>query len=59
MIPLQPHFLITAIERKLCSLFSPCFERIVEMSRLLIGKVYMGPNRVFPIVCRNRAWSGR
>jgi hypothetical protein len=37
--------------------FTTCFEHIVEMSRILIGKVYMGPNHVFPIVCRNRAWS--
>jgi len=57
-IALQPHFLITAIERKLCSLFSPYFEHMIELSRLLIGNVSMGPNHVFPMVCRNRAWSG-
>jgi hypothetical protein len=47
---LQPHFLITAIERKLFSLFSPCFKHIIEMSRLLICNVSR--------VGRNRAWSG-
>jgi Tfp pilus assembly protein PilN len=55
---LQPHFLITAIERKLFSLSSTCCEHIAEMSRIFIGKVYMGPNQIFPMVCRNRAWSG-
>ena len=55
---LQPHFLITAIERKLCSLFSPCFEHMIEMSLLLIGNVSMGPNHVFSMACRIRAWSG-
>src|SRR6266487_1701238 len=56
---LQPHFLITAIERKRFSLSSTCFEHIVEMSRLFIGNVSMGSNQIFPMVCRNRAWSGR
>ena len=55
---LQPHFVITVMERKLFSLSSTCCEHIVEMSRLFIGKVSMGPNQIFPMVCRNRAWSG-
>jgi hypothetical protein len=31
---------------------------MIEMSRLLIGNVSMGPNHVFSMACRNRAWSG-
>lgn len=45
--PLQPHFFTRAIESKLFSLSSTCFEYMVEMPRILIGKVSMGPNRVF------------
>ena len=55
---LQPHFLITAMERKLCSLSSTCFEHMIEMSCLLIGNVSTGPNHVFSMACRMRAWSG-
>ena len=57
-ISLQPHFLITAIERKRCSLFSPRFEHMIEMSLLFIGNVSMGPNHMFSMACRIRAWSG-
>jgi len=45
---LQPHFLITAIEGKLFSLSSTCFEHIVEVSHILIGKIHTGPNHEFP-----------
>src|SRR6266699_1665744 len=46
---LQPHFLITAIEGKLFSLSSTCFEHIVEVSHILIGKIHTGPNHEFPL----------